>query len=214
MKNTTIYAALLVALFLAACGNADNKKADQNGDRLSRDTALVSGSSGSYGKLDTADLGFFKNAAFGGMTEVEASSRMLIISTDTGIKNFAKMMVTDHTKSGAELKALAEKKGIQLPAVLPESNIALIKNIDKFKSDGQNEYYVHMMVEDHQKTIDLFNKAAASNDTDISDFARLTLPTLDHHYKMAKALEAKVTGHKKNQGDDPLKLSDQTEMKH
>lgn len=214
MKNTINYATILAVLFLAACGNADNKKADQDGDSLSRDTALVSGSAGSSEKPDTADLVFFKNAAIGGMTEVEAGSRMLIVSTDAGVKNFAQMMVTDHTKAGAELKALAEKKGIKLPAVLPGSNIALIKYIDNFKSDGQNEYYAHMMVEDHQKTIDLFNKAAASNDRDISDFARLTLPTLEHHYKMAKALEAKVTAHKKNQGDDPLKLSDQTEMKH
>jgi putative membrane protein len=214
MKNTINYAAMLAVLFLAACGNPGDKKADQNGDSLSRDTGLVVASTGSSGKLDTADLGFFRNAAIGGMTEVEAGSRMLIVSTDAGIKSFAQMMVTDHTKAGAELKALAEKKGIQLPAVLPESNIALIKHIDNFKSDGQNEYYAHMMVEDHQKTIDLFNKASASKDRDISDFAKLNLPTLEHHYKMAKALEAKVTGHKKNQGDDPLKLSDQTEMKH
>lgn len=205
---------MLAVIFLAACGNPGDKKADRNGESLSRDTALVPDNAGNSGKPDTADLGFFRNAAIGGMTEVEAGSRMLIVSTDAGIKSFAQMMVTDHTKAGAELKALAEKKGVQLPAVLPESNIALIKHIDNFKSDGQNEYYAHMMVEDHQKTIDLFNKASASKDRDISDFAKLTLPTLEHHYKMAKALEAKVTGHKKNQGDDPLKLSDQTEMKH
>lgn len=214
MKNTINYATLLAVVFLAACGNADTRKTDQSGDSLSRDTALVSSRAGSPEKPDTADLGFFKNAAIGGMTEVEAGSRMLIVSTNAGVKNIAQMMVTDHTKAGAELKALAEKKGIQLPGVLPESNIALIKNIDKFKSDGQNEYYAHMMVEDHQKTIDLFNKAAASNDMDISDFARLTLPTLEHHYKMSKAFEAKVTARKKSQGDDPLKLSDQTKMKH
>lgn len=124
------------------------------------------------------------------------------------------MMITDHTKAGADLSALAERKGIQLPTVLPEKNIGLIKNIDKFKNDGRNEYYAHMMVEDHNKTIDLFNKAAASNDSAIAGFARTTLPTLEHHYKMAKELEAKVTSHKKNQGDDPLKLSDQKEMKH
>lgn len=205
---------MLSVLFLTACGNPDKEKTDQNGDSLSRDTALVMDSAGSSEKPDTADLGFFKHAAIGGMTEIEAGSRMLIVSTDAGIKRFAQMMVTDHTRAGAELRALAEKKGVKLPAVLPESNIALIKNIDKYKSDGQNEYYAHMMVGDHRKTIDLFNKAAASKDRDISDFARLTLPTLEHHYNMAKALEEKVSAHKKNQGDDPLKLSDQTEMKH
>ena len=205
---------MLSVLLIAACGNADKKNADPNGDSLTLDTPLVVDKESDAGKADTADLVIFKNAAIGGMTEVEAGSRMLIVSTNAYVKRFAQMMVTDHTKAGAELKALAAKKGIALPSVLPESNIALIKNIDKFKNDGRNEYYAHMMVEDHQKTIDLFHKAATSKDRALADFARLTLPTLEHHYKMAKELEAKVTQHKKNQGDDPLKLSDQKEVKH
>jgi putative membrane protein len=213
MKNKLHYPAILSCILLAACGQA-NQNQSANTDSSSRDTALLITEKGNSSKADTADLSFFKDAAIGGMTEVEAGSRMLIVSTDEGVKKFAQIMVTDHTKAGAALEALAQKKGIQLPTLLPESNIQLVKNIDKFKSDGKNEYYAHMMVEDHIKTVDLFNKAKMSKDPDIAAFAKATLPTLEHHYKMAKEMEASVTSHKRNQGDDPLKISDRQEIKH
>lgn len=209
MRNKIYYPALLSIIVIAACGNGKNQNSTDKTDTVTSNTSLGMARDSKDSQTDTADLEFLKNAAIGGMAEVEASSRMLIISTDPAVKKFAQMMIDDHTKAGAELKALAEKKGVQLSSVLPGNIIEQIKNIDKFKNDGRNEYYANMMVQDHQKTIDLFNKAASSSDKFIADFARSALPVLEHHFKMAKELEAKLTEHKKNQGDDPLKLSDQ-----
>jgi len=210
--KTYQYAFATFLFLLGSCSRGD-KKTEQNNDSLSRDTLLHVADDHSK-TLDTADIAFFKKAAVSGMTEVEAASRMLIASQDSSVKQFARNMAADHGKLNQKLTDLARTKGVHLPEELPSSQIEVIKKIDAFKNDGRNEYYAHLMVTDHEKAIDLFNRASASKDAEIATFAKNNLPILDHHFKMARDLESKITAHKRNQGDDPLKLSDKKTMKH
>src|SRR5260221_11519034 len=59
---------------------------------------------------------FMKDAAQGGMAEVQLGKLAEQKSKDPEIKKFAQMMVTDHTVTGNDLKALAAKKNFTLPA--------------------------------------------------------------------------------------------------
>src|SRR5438445_3804404 len=57
---------------------------------------------------------FIKDAAQGGMAEVQLGKLAEQKSKDPEIKKFAQMMVTDHTTAGNDLKAVAEKKKFTL----------------------------------------------------------------------------------------------------
>lgn len=207
MKKLIYLSAGIMGILMASCGNSEKQnQAKSSSDTATRDTGVVVENENTN-KVDTADLSFFKNAAIGGLTEVEASSRMLIVSKDSAIRTFARIMVDDHTKVNSQLTELAKHKGLELPKVLSDRALAKVRNIDSYKDDGRNEYYAHLMATDHKQSVDLFNTAANSKDKNISSFAKQTLSALLHHYKMAKDLEAKITAHKTNQGDDPLKLS-------
>jgi len=54
-------------------------------------------------------------AASGGMTEVELGKIASSKAQNAEVKKFAEMMVTDHTKAGDDLKALAVKKNTLPP---------------------------------------------------------------------------------------------------
>ena len=135
-------------------------------------------------KLSHGDRSFFEKAAKGGMKEVAVSTAAMDRLMNPQVKQFAQMMVTDHTGANAELLALAAAKGVTLPSK--------DKNYDEKwskKTKGVDEDYMKEMVSDHKDTVDLFEKAAKSEDTEIAAFARKTLPKLQQHLTMARDLE-------------------------
>src|SRR5688500_18752963 len=64
------------------------------------------------------DQGFAQNAALGGLAEVELSQLAITKATNTEVKQFAQMMVADHSAANSELKTLATAKGLVLPTEL------------------------------------------------------------------------------------------------
>jgi putative membrane protein len=107
--------------------------------------------------------------------------------SNTQVKQFAQMMVSDHTGANTELMALASAKGITLP--IQETKFA-----EKWskKNDEIDEDYIEEMVSDHEDAVKLFEKATKSKDPEIAAFAAKTLPKLQQHLTTAKSLEKLV----------------------
>ncbi|HWA28404.1 MAG TPA: DUF4142 domain-containing protein [Lacunisphaera sp.] len=132
-------------------------------------------------ELSRSDRQFFEKAAKSGMKEVAVSEAVMSNLTSPGIREFARTMSQDHAKANEELKALAMKKGVTLPAPDPKPMNKWSKN-----TKDTDDEYIAEMVDDHKDAVDLFEKAAKSDDPDIAAFAQKTLPTLRHHLEMAK----------------------------
>lgn len=117
--------------------------------------------------------GFVKEAANGGMAEVEMGKLVAAKSTNAEVKKFAQMMVTDHTAANNDLKALAAKKNITLPTALSSTAQS---TLDKFKTMSGAELdkdYVEDMVDDHEKDVADFEKQSMSaTDPDVKPLPR------------------------------------------
>jgi len=103
------------------------------------------------------------------------------------------MMVTDHTKAGDELAALAKTKNITLPAA-PDAD-AQKKADDLSKKSGKafDKAYVDAMVDGHESAVKLFTDASQNcKDADLKAFATKTLPTLKMHLDSIKAIKASM----------------------
>lgn len=145
----------------------------------------------SAGKVSRADTAFLKQAAENGHAEVESSKLALQKApADSPIHRFAQTMVTDHQRSGEELKALAATKGVQVPSqpsALQRGKLKMLASADGEKFSSR--YIESMGVQAHQDTVKLFEKAAKqANDADVKAFAVNTLPTLRQHLTMAHEL--------------------------
>lgn len=112
------------------------------------------------------------------------------------VKAFAKMLVDDHTKANSELKSLAQRKKIVLPKAVAANKRAVAAKLRTKSGAAFDKAYMAQMVDDHQKTINLFRNASTHQeiDSDLRDFAQKTLPTLEHHKQQADELNAKVGG--------------------
>jgi putative membrane protein len=108
------------------------------------------------------------------------------------VKNFAQMMVTDHTAANDELKKLAASKNITLPTTMGEDEQDKIDKLNKKTGKDFDQDYMDMMVKDHKNDIDKFEKAGNNlDDPDLKNFAMKALPTLQKHLDSAKAITGK-----------------------
>ncbi len=134
--------------------------------------------------LKHSDKAFIEKAAKAGQTEVQVSQIATERATNPSIKDFAQMVVSDHTQMNNELSALAATKGVALPATDAKIDKWSAKKATEFDKD-----YVKEMVEAHEDAVSLFEKAAKSEDADIAAFAQKYLPKLQAHYTAAKDLK-------------------------
>lgn len=210
MKKPILYFVILVMISCTSKNQNDNEKDRALTDTTQQQPDTLLNALNNSQDLDSADLEFLQQAAYGGMIEVESSRKILAITEDNSVKSFAEMMVKDHSKANQGLQSLASTKGYRLPTLLPYSKTELINKMDTYKNEGRNEYYLQLMVNEHMNAIDLFSLASRSEDKEISAFAKNILPTLETHYQHVKKADSLFKQPKQNQGDDPLKISDRT----
>lgn len=137
--------------------------------------------------------GFMTTAAEDGMFEVEAGKVASTKAQDAAVKQYGQEMTADHTRANNELKQLAQKKDIVLPteiSAMQKEKISKLQNLSGAEFDRE---YMKMMVESHQKAVDLFQKQADSgSDAEAKAFASKTLPTLKEHLNDAQNLNNKM----------------------
>ena len=131
---------------------------------------------------------FVKMAALGGMTEVELGKIAQTMAKDSNVRKFADEMIKDHSKANTELATLAKSKGLAVPSTLDSEHSAIVQKLSAKTGSDFDAAYSKQMMEDHDKTIELFEGATKSADKDVAAFAKKTLPTLEKHKQMADSL--------------------------
>ncbi|WP_367868121.1 DUF4142 domain-containing protein [Pedobacter sp. WC2423] len=190
----TMILGVCAAFLLQAC-NQSPKTESQGTSTLSADTVLdghADGKNSNLSKLKPEEASFIAQAAVGGLMEVEVGNLTLQKTKLEQVKDFAKRMIKDHTQANSELQTLASGMGIKLPGALPSAEQS---HFDAMKQMMANEYdqnYMDMMVNDHAKTIDLFNGASRFENAELKSFALKMLPVLNEHNRMAIRLDSLV----------------------
>jgi len=137
----------------------------------------------------SADAKFLKEAADGGMAEVELGQLASEKASSSDVKQFGQRMVEDHGKANNELKQLATEKHVDLPAEPSAKHKATKARLEKLSGDQFDKAYMADMLKDHKKDVAAFEKESSSaTDPDIKSFATKTLPTLQAHLKQAQSL--------------------------
>jgi putative membrane protein len=141
----------------------------------------------------TADMAFVKEAAVGGMAEVELGNLAKEKAASNDVKQFGARMATDHAKANDELKQWAQQKSVTLPADIDAKHKATRDRLAKLSGAAFDKAYMHEMLMDHQHDVAAFKKEAASGkDPDVKAWAGKTLPTLQEHLKLAQDTATKV----------------------
>lgn len=173
---TAFYLGAAIALFACPAGVAQ-----QAGDSSMSSTTSASPS----------DAKFLKEAADGGMAEVELGQLASQKASSSDVKQFGQRMVEDHGKANDELKQLATQKHVDLPAEPSAKHKATKARLEQLSGEQFDKAYVADMIKDHKKDVGDFQKESTSaKDPDVKNFAAKTLPTLQDHLKQVQSLSS------------------------
>jgi putative membrane protein len=137
-------------------------------------------------KLGEADKNFAKEAALGGMLEVELGNVAQQNAQSDEVKQFGTRMVQDHSAANQELIRVLADKDFTAPQQLDDKHRKTLDRLSKMRGAEFDRAYMHEMVEDHDKDVKKFRQEAEhGKDADLKAFAQKTLPVLEQHQKMA-----------------------------
>jgi putative membrane protein len=184
------FAVIGATVLLVACNPARNE---------TRDEAAV-GTAG----VSADDQNFVEESASAGTAEVELGRTAQQRGTHPEVKQFAEMMVRDHTQGGDALRQIAQKHSIEVRADLSEQHRDLMERLSNLNGVEFDREYMDAMVDSHQDMIDHLQSRASEDrfgenkgtvrpegsdnpvEASLNQWAANTLPTTRRHLEEAR----------------------------
>ncbi|WP_434714058.1 DUF4142 domain-containing protein (plasmid) [Rhizobium sp. YTUHZ045] len=146
-------------------------------------------------QTNNQDRLFAQLAAAGGLAEVELGRMASGRAKADAAKQFAEMMVRDHTEANAKLKELAEAAKIPLPETLDPDHQVVRDQLDKLSGTPFDTAYIKAQIVDHQKTAQLLAwEISLGEDAEMQRLAASMLPIVLDHLRRAQEINAELTG--------------------
>lgn len=186
MKNSVwIATAIVASLMLGACNNSGSGSVD-NADSANS-AKIDSGAT----NLNTDEAEFMVKAANTGMTEVELGKIAGDKARNGRVKDFASMMVQDHSAANDQLKTLAATKNITLPDSLSTGSKNDLQSLSKKTGNDFDKAYMKMMLTGHENNVEEFrNELNDVHNADLKQWITNTLPVLEKHLDSARAIDS------------------------
>jgi putative membrane protein len=132
------------------------------------------------------DTSFYEQALAAGDKEI-AAAKLAEKNGSAKVKDYAKMLVTDHTAMGAKVKAAAGKD-VTAPTTPPDTSA-----LDGKTGKDFDTAFLDQMVTDHQNAVALFDNASKNASTDkAKKLASDALPKLQKHLDEAQKLQTSM----------------------
>ncbi|TGD78505.1 DUF4142 domain-containing protein [Hymenobacter wooponensis] len=168
--------------------NTDSAGANTN-TAMAGDTSTAGGSAMADPNGPTAphstDAEFMKSAAASDQNEIQLSKLALEKGVTGMVKDHANMMIKDHTKSTSDLKPIAQKKNVTLPADMDAEHKAIAATMRKLSGKEFENQYMEQMRVDHQKTLNtLVAHQKMTKDTEVQGFIAKVQPVVQSHLNM------------------------------
>ena len=146
--------------------------------------------------LNDTEKKFMSEAAIAGQYELALAQLAAAQASDSSVKSYATMLVSDHSMANQKLQQLAQRRNVVLPTTLPADKQAVIDRLSKLNgADFDRQFVQTVGLHDHKTDIGLFEKATReAKDSEVREFASSTLPTLRSHLSAAQNLPASVKG--------------------
>lgn len=168
MHRIFLAGAALSMLGIAACKQSETSVSNNQTQGVVEEPGVEDLSGGNMldgnmaGMPAGADQAYVQNAAMSDMFEIETSRLALEKAAKPSVKTYAQMMIDEHGKSSAELKAAAQAAGLTVPAALPADKQAKVDALRGLSGDAFDGQYLADQRSGHQETLAKVNAYLAS----------------------------------------------------
>lgn len=186
-----LYSGLILLSFLLSCnsGTPDSVKSAKEVNAKRIDTEAPPGDSLAV-PLSKDDADFLVNIASGGILGKQLGQMAVDRSGNQKVKDLGAMIVNDFNETEEKLKKLAAEKNVILPVDISNKQQKQKDDLMKKKGIEFDRTYVDITVNDYNKDIREFGKAAKyATDPDVKSFASNNLALLYAHLDSARNLQ-------------------------
>ena len=186
-KATAILCA--TALLIWGCNSSETKDSVEKADSTNKANMDTSSANKPIVATDAETSGFLVKVADAGMAEVQMGQKAQSKAVNQRVKDFAAMMVHDHSAANDKVKSFASQRNVMLPDAVGDDHKKMSEDLDKKTGKDFDKAYMDDMVKGHEKVVDMFEKANNNvNDTEVKNFINSALPTIKAHLDSAKAI--------------------------
>lgn len=134
---------------------------------------------------------YVMKAGAGDLYEKQSSQLVLKTTKDGKLREFAQMMVTDHSKSTADVTAAAKASGLTpTPPKLDAKKMAMISDLTKASGSTRDKVYVTQQMAAHREALALHQSYASSGDKPALKAAATKItPVVQHYIEMLSAMK-------------------------
>ena len=139
--------------------------------------------------------GFMAQAASGDQFEIQSSQLALQMSQNPAIRNFANMLIADHTRLSQAMAAAAVSAGLTPPppALLPAQQAALDQLRATAPGMAFDVAFQQAQIQAHQNALTLMQNYASGGDVPaLRAAASSAIPTIQMHLQQAQMLQVAV----------------------
>ncbi|MEU8437559.1 DUF4142 domain-containing protein [Streptomyces sp. NPDC029216] len=132
----------------------------------------------------------------GNLAEIAAGTDTQMNAQDSCVKDVGRTLVRDHTKLDTDVKALAEKLDISLPATPTTDQQQQLRDIqDKAGSGGYDTAWLKAQEESHAATLKMIDEEIEDGgDAQVVAAAQKARPVVEMHLHMVRGGTCHVTG--------------------
>lgn len=215
-----------MGLVSVACAVALTVACNSNARNDTRNEPAAVGTAGESDRtaVHDSEKDFIDHQLADGTAEIELGKLASQRAVNPEVKQFAQMMVKDHTMAGNELKDIAAKYSVQPTTTIDSKHQDVMDRLSKLHGAEFDREYVKAMVDDHGNAVDSLESRVDSNaslkdkitnkdskDTDVvpeqtnnapaaavNEWSAKVLPTVRHHLDEAKTLDDKLSKNRNN----------------
>src|SRR5262245_32772539 len=192
--------ASLIFLASVACSNTENRRAsnapaDQPATPGAADRGTAADRPGTMPEnLSSTDRDFAMKAAQGGMAEIQMGYLAQQRGSSAAVKDLGRKLVVDHSKANQDLKDIAIREGIALPADMDSKQKKTLDRLSKLSGVEFDREFLKEAVRDHKDDISEFEKEIKKGgDPSLKNFASNCKPTIQDHLNMAQSAQGGKT---------------------
>ncbi len=147
-------------------------------------------------KLAAGDQAILKDMAMANMAEIEGGKMAQSKGQSAEVKAFGQQMIDDHTANLNEVKALAQARGVTLPAEPDAKHKAMAAKLEKMSGDAFDKAYMKQAgVQDHKAVhAKLVAASKKAKDPEVKALVDKTEPVVAQHLKSAEQMPAAKAG--------------------
>lgn len=139
---------------------------------------------------DPAAKTYVTKAGAGDLYEIQSSQLILIGTRDPKLRDYANMMIRDHTKSTADVRAAARSAGMKVsPAKLDATGTRNMAALRRAKGPARDQIYLQQQKASHQSALQVQQDYATNGTVEpLKAAAGAIVPVVQHHVEMVDGM--------------------------